>query len=124
MDTISVSTDAILMPFPEDNSGEKLIHCPDIPVGTEVEVQVDGMEPVTAKVGNFSLKYGTDVYLAIPPTMFPNIDVNDHERIAEMVAHGSTAHTKVVVTNLPDQEKQLMIDFFMSGKKETDLNAR
>lgn len=123
MDTISVSTDAILMPFPKDHRDEKLIHCPDIPVGTEVEVEVDGLGTVKAKVGDFSEKYGTDTYLAIPPTMFPDLDINDDERIAGMVAHGSSVHAKVVVTNLPDQDKQLMIDFYMSGKTETNTNA-
>lgn len=123
MDTISVSTDAVLMNFPKDDRDAKLIHCPDIPVGTEVEVEVDGMATTTAKVGDFSEKYGTDTYLAIPPTMFPALDINDEEQIATMIAHGSTAQTKVIVKNLPDKDKQLMIDFYMSGKTEENLNA-
>jgi len=123
MDTISVSTDAILMPFRGENREANLIHCPDIPVGTEVEVEIDGAQNIKAKVGDFSERYGTDTYLAIPPTMFPNVDINDDEQIAGMVAHGSTVHAKVIVTNLPDKDKQLMIDFYMSGKTETTLDA-
>ena len=122
MDTISVTTDAVLMPYQTgtDYGRDNYIHCADMTEGTKVMVEVDGKSAVVAVVKDCSELVPDGTFLALPPNLFGLEDINDHENIEKLLAHGETRHTKVVAQDVAPDDKQLMIDFFMSGVTEKE----
>lgn len=108
------------MPFNKNAEELNVIHCPDMKEGSQVTVTIDGMSEVKATVRDCSEHVPTGTFLAIPPHMF-GINVNDSEHIEALIAHGETRHTKVVVQDVPDDDKQLLIDFFLKGKTEKEV---
>jgi len=123
MDTISVTSDAVLMPFQKgtDAQRQNYIHCADMPENTKVTVEVDGQPATTAIVKDCSELVAKGTLLALPPTLFGLEDVNDDENTAKLIAHGETRHTKIIALDVAPNDKQLMIDFFMSGKTEKEI---
>lgn len=120
METITLTTDAVILP-PQKGKDINLkhIHCLEFKEGTMVNVTIDDVE-TRAITKDFSdrLPEGIPCDLAIPHQMFPDFDA---ELTDDLIKEGVTIRAQVRRIALPDHKDQLTVDHFLDGKTEMDL---